>query len=147
MFTHILVPIDGSALSDQAVSAAVRLAKENGAKISFLNVQPEYTFPVMIDLPVSFDISQTEYQASATRRSLEILAAARKHAEDGGVPSDTQPMLHNQPWEAICRAAESLKVDLIMMASHGRRGIDAMLLGSETQKVLTHSKVPVLVYR
>lgn len=147
MFTHILVPTDGSALSNKAVQAAARLAKENQAKITFLNVQPEYTFPVMIDLPVSFDVSQKEYQSSALRRAAEILEHAKKVAAEQEVPCDAQPVLHNQPWEAICRAAKSLHCDLIMMASHGRRGIDAVLLGSETQKVLTHSKVPVLVYR
>ena len=81
MFTHILVPTDGSPLSEKAVHAAVCIAKENDAKITFLNVQPEYTFPVMIDLPVSFDISQTEYQASAMRRANEILDHARREAE------------------------------------------------------------------
>ena len=147
MFSHILVPTDGSPLSHKAVDAAVRLAKENQAKITFLNVQPEYTFPVMIDLPVSFDISQKEYQASATQRSMEILEHAKAVAVGGEVQCDVQSVLHNQPWDAICKAAKALQCDLVMMASHGRRGFDAVLLGSETQKVLTHSKVPVLVYR
>lgn len=147
MFTHILVPTDGSPLSNKAVEAAVKLAKENSAKITFLNVQPEYTFPVMIDLPVSFDISQTEYQSSAMKRATQILDAARQQAAAGNVTCDAQPVLNNQPWDAICKAANSLKCDLVMMASHGRRGFDAVLIGSETQKVLTHSKVPVLVYR
>lgn len=147
MFSHILVPTDGSPLSNKAVTAAVRLAKENSAKITFLNVQPEYTFPVMIDLPVSFDISQKEYQASATRRSMEILEHAKQAAGEAQVQADVQSVLYNQPWEAICKAAKTLGCDLVMMASHGRRGFDAVLLGSETQKVLTHTKVPVLVYR
>lgn len=147
MFNHILVPTDGSPLSEKAVNAAVRLAKENEAKITFLNIQPEYTFPVMIDLPVSFDISQKEYQSSATRRSMEILEQAKKLAAENQVHADVQSVLYNQPWEAICNAAKALHCDLVMMASHGRRGFDAVLLGSETQKVLTHSKVPVLVYR
>lgn len=147
MFTHILVPTDGSALSDKAVRAAVQMARENQAKITFLNVQPEYTFPVMVDLPVSFDISQSDYQASALRRAKQILDRAREEAGGAQLQCDAQPVLDNQPWAAICKAAESLKCDLIMMASHGRRGIDAVLLGSETQKVLTHSTVPVLVYR
>ena len=147
MFTHILVPTDGSPLSEKAVHAAVCLAKENDAKLTFLNVQPEYTFPVMIDLPVSFDISQTEYQAGAMKRAREILDQARREAVESKVPHDLQPVLNNQPWDAICKAADTLKCDLVMMASHGRSGLDALLLGSETQKVLTHSKVPVLVYR
>lgn len=147
MFTHILVPTDGSQLSTRAVAAAVQLARENGAKLTFLNVQPEYTFPVMVDLPVSFDISQTEYQASATERAKQILEQARQEADKAGVTCDVQMMLHNQPWQAICQASRSLGCDLIMMASHGRRGFEAVLLGSETQRVLTHSKVPVLVYR
>lgn len=147
MFTHILVPTDGSQLSTKAVAAAVQLARENGAKLTFLNVQPEYTFPVMVDLPVSFDISQTEYQASATERAKQILEQARQEADRAGVTSDVQMVLHNQPWQAICQASRSLGCDLIMMASHGRRGFEAVLLGSETQRVLTHSKVPVLVYR
>ena len=147
MFTHVLVPTDGSPLSNKAVEAAVKLAKENSAKITFLNVQPEYSFPVMIDLPVSFDVSQTDYQASAVKRANQVLDAARQQAAAAQLVCDTQPVLNNQPWDAICKAAESLRCDLIMMASHGRRGFDAVLLGSETQKVLTHSKVPVLVYR
>lgn len=147
MFKHILVPTDGSALSDRAVAAAVQLAREHSARITFLNVQPEYTFPVMIDLPVSFDYSQSEYQDSALKRAAQVLDGARAQAEAAGVPCDAQPELANQPWDAICRAADALGCDLVMMASHGRRGFDAVLLGSETQRVLTHTKVPVLVYR
>ena len=147
MFTHILVPTDGSQLSSRAIAAAVQLARENDAKLTFLNVQPEYSFPVMVDLPVSFDISQTEYQAGATERAKQILEQARQEANRAGVTCDVQMVLHNQPWQAICQASRSLGCDLIMMASHGRRGFEAVLLGSETQRVLTHSKVAVLVYR
>ena len=147
MFTHILVPTDGSQRSTKAAAAAVQLAREHDAKITFLNVQPEYTFPVMVDLPVSFDLSQTEYQASATERARQILDEARQLAERADVRCDVQMMLHNQPWQAICQATRTLGCDLVMMASHGRRGLEAVLLGSETQRVLTHSTTPVLVYR
>ena len=147
MFTHILVPTDGSQRSTKAAAAAVQLAREHDAKITFLNVQPEYTFPVMVDLPVSFDLSQTEYQASATERARQILDEARRLAERADVRCDVQMMLHNQPWQAICQATRTLGCDLVMMASHGRRGLEAVLLGSETQRVLTHSTTPVLVYR
>lgn len=147
MFKHILVPTDGSPLSQEAVNKAVSFAKEIGAKITFFYSKPE--FPViyygegaMVDptTPEKFD-EMAEAQAT------EILGAAEAIALNSGVQCAKLAATSDVPYEAIIEAANSADCDLIFMASHGRRGISGLLLGSETNKVLTHSTIPVLVYR
>ena len=121
MFRKILVPTDGSELSGNAVAAAIKLAEENGASLLALTIQPIYRPPMVAEV------------------------AAR--AKTAGVPCTTRVQFDASTWEAIIREAREEGCDLIFMASHGRRGMAGLLLGSETQKVLTHCKIPVLVYR
>lgn len=149
MYKHILVPTDGSPLSMKAVRAAAKLAGALHARLTALYVTAPFAPPASYDgylfpvLPV--DYSAAEYRRSVKASAAKILARTAKAA--GRVKCATATVEHVNPWQAIIGTARSKRCDLIVMASHGRRGISGLLLGSETQKVLTHSKVPVLVCR
>jgi nucleotide-binding universal stress UspA family protein len=151
MFRHLLVPTDGSDLSDGTIRQAVSLARQVGAAITFfhalespaLSPHPSiYGDPILLDPAVVEQFSQAE-QAYAT----SLLEQARALGEAAGVVCDTALSGHPVIHEAITEAARQHGCDLIFMASHGRRGLSGLLLGSETQRVLTHSALPVLVYR
>ena len=145
MFKHLLVPTDGSALSEAAIQMAVTLATESGARVTGLHVTPEYHV-----LAYGTEmIADTEDQViQVTRQHAEnYLLAVTKAATQAGVECDTVTRNHAHPYEAIIRVAAQRNCDLIVMASHGRGGMRALLLGSETQKVLTHCQIPVLVVR
>lgn len=147
MFKHLLVPTDGSALSQETVLSAVQFAAETGARITFLYVRPDY--------PVSYfgegalvDPTTPESFADMTGKVAdEILERSAAAAKAKGVPSAGRSLVNDLPYEGIIETATTEGCDLIFMASHGRRGLVGLLLGSETQKVLTHSTIPVLVYR
>ncbi len=150
MYTNILVPTDGSKLSEKAVAHAVKFAQATGAKLTALYVMPEfhmrptsgYNLPdsMLAPLRESFDKDTRE-------KSQKIIDQACSKASAGGVACTGVLVSSESPFDAIIKQAAKSKSDLILMASHGRRGLDAILLGSETQKVLTHSKIPVLVVR
>jgi nucleotide-binding universal stress UspA family protein len=145
MFKHILLPTDGSQLSEAAVEKGIDFAKSIQAKVTGLCVVPkEYPSYYDGEIPGGFkDKAAAECKANAKVH----LAALAKVAQGAGVACDVVIETTDQPYEAIINVAERKGCDLIMMASHGRRGVGALLIGSETQKVLTHSKIPVLVYR
>ena len=146
MFKHILVPTDGSQLSQNAVRNAVAFAKENGARITALYAKPEF-HPYFVE---GLSIDEKIWQKTADlaeKDAREILGFVEKTCQDAGVSCKTETPQSLIPHEAIIEAATRNACDLIFMASHGRRGLSALLLGSETTKVLTHSKIPVLVYR
>jgi nucleotide-binding universal stress UspA family protein len=149
MFKHILVPTDGSALSLKAVKAAAALAKFHKAKITAIHVIAPYSPPTggdgIIYYPESF--SPLEYKKAMEKHAQKALAKVAAAAAAAKVPCVTVSVTHDQPWEAIVENARKRKCDLIVMASHGRRGLAGLLLGSETSKVLTHSRTPVLVCR
>jgi nucleotide-binding universal stress UspA family protein len=147
MFRRILVPTDGSELSTQSLKAAIKLAEENGAALVVLNVQPVYRPPVVAEVPVADVYSQEEYESGALQVADKVLADAAALAAAASVPCKTVGQLDASPYEAIIRVARDEGCDLIFMASHGRRGMAGLILGSETQKVLTHCKIPVLVHR
>lgn len=147
MFKHILVPTDGSELSDDTVEKAVMFAKEIGAKITFFcGIEP---FPsVYYGLGAVFDAHLvTNFHEIQQKAAETILEAAAKVGAKHGIGCTTAMLSSAEPYEAIIKAAQDGGCDLIFMASHGRKGMEAVILGSETQKVLTHSKIPVLVYR
>lgn len=147
MFRHLLVPTDGSPLSQEAVSRAISFAKEAGARITFFcAVQPA---PKMYyGMGAIFDTHTfATYRENMVGAANEILDAAEKCAAEAGVPCGKTLLVSEEPYEAIIEAAHHNQCDLIFMASHGRRGISGLLLGSETQKVLTHTTIPVLVHR
>ena len=145
MFTHILLPTDGSNLSQAAIQKGVQLAKSIKAKITGISVVPEQKYYLY-----KTDINVQEKDERAKHHKLQAnrnLAFLEKAAKEAGVPCETLCEIGDHPYETIIKVAEKRGCDLIMMASHGRRGLKGLLLGSETQKVLTHSLIPVLVHR
>jgi nucleotide-binding universal stress UspA family protein len=148
MFKHILLPTDGSKLSDRAVQRGLELAKELGARATSVHVIPE--FRMMADesfvLPTSADLKR-RYDKEAKSRAEKMLAKIGERAKAAGVKHDSVTVTGDVAFEHIIDTAKKCKCDLIVMASHGRRGLSGLLLGSETAKVLTHSKIPVLVVR
>jgi len=145
MFRHLLIPTDGSDLSRKAVLYGVQLAKECGAKVTALTLAEPYRVASMDAILVS--IGEDEYEEESRRAAEQALDQVRVAAEAAGVACETIREVHDQPYRAIIDVAHAQGCDLIVMASHGRRGMSALLLGSETNKVLTHSTIPVLVYR
>lgn len=147
MFKHILVPTDGSELSNDTVRRAVTFARETGAKISFFFSKPDYPMAFYGEGALIDPTTPEKFAEMAEAQAREILGAAEQQAQAAGVACSSCSVVSDIPYEAIIEAAASRACDLIFMASHGRRGLSGLLLGSETQKVLTHSKIPVLVYR
>ena len=145
MFKHILLPTDGSKLSEKSVKQGVKIAKAVNAKITALHVVPE--FHVFTYQAEMLEASRAEYESDAAARAKAYLDFVKKVASGSDVKCDTVHVSSDQPFKEIIATAQKKGCDLILMASHGRRGIEGFLLGSETQKVLTHSRVPVLVYR
>lgn len=145
MLRHILVATDGSPLSTHAVRKAVALASKLGARMTALHVmQP---FRVVTFAPEMLEDTETEYLEHARSQAEAILTDVTETARAADVPCDVVTLTHEHPYEAIISTAQAKDCDMIAMASHGRRGIKATIIGSETQKVLTHSKLPVLVFR
>jgi len=147
MYAHLLVPTDGSKLSDKAVAQAIALAKATRARITIFHAiinlpQAVYAEGVSVQM-----MAQGDFLKSAKAASANLLERAAKKARAAGVEAATAQAVTDTPWEAILAAAKKAKADTIVMASHGRRGLAGLLLGSETTKVLTHSKLPVLVVR
>lgn len=147
MFKHILVPTDGSQLSSDTAKRAVAFAKESGAKITFFFAKPDYPVAFYGEGALIDPTTPDKFAEMAEQQAKEILSAQQAAAQAEGVACATASAVSDIPYEAIIAAAEQAGADLIFMASHGRKGISGLLLGSETQKVLTHSKIPVLVYR
>jgi nucleotide-binding universal stress UspA family protein len=145
MFKHILIPTDGTPLSEMAVRMGIDLAKRLGATATVFTASPD--FQVFESESSSVTLSRETHAAEAERRANAVLAKGQKYAQDNGVQCDAVHVISDQPFEAIIAAVEKSQCDLVVMASHGRKGMAGVLLGSETTKVLTHSKVPVLVCR
>ncbi|OFZ89810.1 MAG: hypothetical protein A2W21_02995 [Betaproteobacteria bacterium RBG_16_66_20] len=148
MYKHILVSTDGSKLSGKAIRTAVKLADATGAKVTGVYVIAPFIAPAygegVMYMPA---VSPARYKQITEREARKALAAVEIEARTGGVQYATTMLTADNPWEGIIRAAKAKRADLIVMASHGRRGLAGLVLGSETTKVLTHSKVPVLVCR
>lgn len=146
MFKHILIPTDGSGQSQRAVRTGIELAKLHQARITGIHVIPDYH--LLIAYEGAFDpVTEERIEEEAKSRAESYLAFIRKAAEEAGIPCDTVCETSDHPHDAILKTAEARGCDLILMTSHGRKGLAAVLLGSETRKVLTHTKVPVLVVR
>ena len=145
MFKHILIPTDGSDLSRKALLYGVQLAKESKAKVTALTIRAPYMISA-VDAYVVVN-TQEEFEESAREFADRALEQAKMAGEAAGVSVETVQEVHDQPFRAIIDCALANRCDLIVMASHGRRGVSALLIGSETTKVLTHSTIPVLVYR
>jgi nucleotide-binding universal stress UspA family protein len=149
MYKHILVPTDGSPLSLKAVKAATELAYTMKARVTALHVMPRFSPPMMEEAAAAYVnvYSEAEFRKSSEKHAAKVLAKAKGAFESRKIRCDTAAVTGASPWETIIAAAKGRKCDLIVMASHGRRGLAGVLLGSETTKVLTHSKTPVLVCR
>ena len=147
MFKHILVPTDGSALSTDTVKKAVDFAREIGAKVTFFYAKPDYPVAFYGEGALIDPTTPEKFAEMADKQARDILDASSALARAAGVACAANAATSDMPYQAIIDAAAASGCDLIFMASHGRRGLSGLLLGSETQKVLTHSKVPVLVYR
>lgn len=147
MFTNILVPTDGSALSRKAIRRAVQLAKEQKARVTGFYVGPAWNPNVYADhMPADF-VPPDRHAANVKKIADRYLGVVKKAASAAGVPCSCAYASGEFPYLEIVKAAHRNRCDLILMASHGRRGISRLLLGSETSKVLAHSTVPVLVCR
>ena len=145
MFKHILVPTDGSVLSRNAAKRAVALAKATGARITGFHVTPSYRLEVYTDyLPRDF-MFPPQHAAKAKKVAQRHLNVVRKLAETAGVKFDGEYALSDFPADAIVKAAKKFRCDGIVMGSHGRSGLSRLLLGSQTQKVLAASGIPVVV--
>jgi nucleotide-binding universal stress UspA family protein len=147
MFKRILVPTDGSEFSQETIRRAVTLAREAGASICAFYAKPQYPRSYYSE-GVVFDSSPPgRFEELAEQEGQEIVGFVEGLCRQAGVPCSNLIVASEVVYKAIIEAATQNDCDLIFMASHGRRGLSALVLGSETQKVLTHSKIPVLVYR
>ncbi len=148
MYKHILVATDGSKLAAKGVKSGVRLAKSLGAKLTAVYVIPPYVPPVYGEAAIYIpEVTPKRYKELAEKEAKKALAVAEIEAETAGVACRIASPTADQAWQGIVRTASAKKCDLIVMTSHGRGGLTGLILGSETTKVLAHSKVPVLVCR
>jgi nucleotide-binding universal stress UspA family protein len=147
MFKKILLPTDGSPVSRKAVRQGVAFAKSVGAKVVGFFSPEDYRALMYSEYVPPSLMSEAEFQAQAEKTAQKHLAFVEKTAKAEGVPYEGFYLARTAPWEAIIAAAKKKRCDLIFMGSHGRSGLAGLVLGSQTTKVLTHSKVPVLVTR
>jgi nucleotide-binding universal stress UspA family protein len=148
MYSHILVCTDGTKLSQKAIRTAARLARSLGARLTGAYVGAPYVAPIYSEgMIYAANTTRAQYQKAVERAGRKALESVTAAAQGAGVKAATLLLTANTPWQGILKAAQSKRCDLIVMSSHGRRGLAGLLLGSETVKVLTHSKVPVLVCR
>ncbi|MBU0602258.1 MAG: universal stress protein [Gammaproteobacteria bacterium] len=150
MFRHVLVPIDGSELSKAAITHAICFAKDVSGHITFLFVMKDYEVSMLHseEDDESYDpIAPNDFTDAMRTHADRILQSARAEADAAGVKVDCLAVTNKEPHKAIIDVGLSKKADVIFMASHSRRGLANLLLGSVTQKVLSNSKIPVLVYR
>lgn len=146
MFKNILIPTDGSEQSQRAIRTGIELAKVHQSKITGIHVIPDYH--LLIAYEGAFDpVTEERIEEEAKARAEGYLSFMKNAANEAGIPCDTVCETSDHPYDAILKTAETKGCDLILMTSHGRKGLAAVLLGSETRKVLTHAKVPVLVVR
>ena len=147
MYKHILIPTDGSKLSEKAIEAGIEFARFIHARVTGFTAVPEYQTPSEAELISRHGMSMAEYERDAKKQAESVLQPIADRARAAGVDYDADFAQCDRPHEAIIRAAQAHGCDLIFMASHGRRGLSALVHGSETQGVLTHSTIPTLVYR
>jgi len=145
MFKHLLLAVDGSPLAESAFRKAIALAHEMNARATVVRVCPNYhVLTYQVEMLTD---TRAQYVKAAWEEATRYLNGLAREASAAGVDCQTAYSVNDHPYEAIIKTAEDKDCDLIVMASHGRRGVQGLLIGSETLKVLTHSKIPVLVYR
>lgn len=144
MFKHILVPVDGSSTALLAMDKAVQLARAFNGRITVIHVIDPYPF---VGIGADFAFGQAEYLTAAKASATNALTTAAETAAAAGVACTQRTIEGQSVFEGILEAATGVDVDLIIMGSHGRSGLEKLLLGSETQRVLSHTTLPVLVVR
>ena len=144
MYKRILVPTDGSEITTRSIAAGVGLAKALGAEIDTICVKEPFPYGAVAEMQPTPPQEFFDAQERIATRHVGAVAQACAKAD---VPCEALTVEALHPWEAIIDHAKRTECDLLVMASHGRRGVSALLLGSETQKVLTHTKIPVLIVR
>jgi nucleotide-binding universal stress UspA family protein len=147
MYTHILIPTDGSPVAEKAVTAGIAFAREAGAKVTFFTAVPEYQVPNEGSVMARQVISLAEHARRSEIAANGILAPAADKARAANLEFRTHYGQCNRPWEAIVEAAKVYGCDAIIMGSHGRTGLSRLIHGSQTIDVLTHSDLPTLVVR
>ena len=147
MFKHILIPTDGSDLSKKAVKKGIEFAKKIKARITTVHVVPEFKVAADESFVSLTPAAKKRFEEESRNRAEKMLSTIVQQAKAAGVRCSAVAEANDLPYQQIIATAKSKKCDLILMASHGRRGIASVLLGSETAKVLTHSTIPVLVVR
>ena len=144
MYRSILIPTDGTEITGKAVASAIELARALGARLSTITVKEPFPYSAISEMqPIPPQEFYDAQERIALNRVKEVVAAADK----AGLECQAFTVEAPHPWEAIVDHAKSQSCDLIVMASHGRRGVSALLLGSETTRVLVHCEVPVLVVK
>ena len=144
MFQRILVPTDGSEITQKAVDTTIALAKSINARVYTISVKEPFPYSAISEMQPT---PPQEFFDAQERIASKRVQAVREACATAGVTCEAHTIEALHPWEAIIEHARTMECDLVVMASHGRRGVTALLLGSETQKVLTHSKIPVLIVR
>ena len=144
MFKHILVPVDGSSTARQAIDKALAIAEAFKSTVTLVYVIDPYAFTGMGN---DFSYGQAEYLEAATREGHDAIAAARQVFEAQGIPVNGSVVEGSAIYQAILDTAESIDADLVVMGSHGRRGLEKLVLGSVTAQVLSHAHLCVLVVR
>ena len=146
MYRKILLPTNGSTLCRSAVQRGLEMAKILGASVVGFHAIPATSYLIYTEAGPS-DVLAEQFERDAMARGQKLVDEVEAQARAAGVACDSLLLTNDHPWEAIIEAAATKGCDLIFMASHGRRGLSALLLGSETARVLTHTTIPVLVYR
>ena len=144
MFKHILIPVDGSPTSMQAVAKAAGLAKAFGSALTAIYVIDPYPFT---GVGTDFAYGQAQYLEAATAEANEAIKSARETLEAAGLAVQTRVVESHTAWRGILETATAIGADLVVMGSHGRRGLEKLVLGSVAQRVLAHATLPVLVVR
>lgn len=144
MFKHILLPTDGSPLSESAMHKTLEFAKSIGAKVTAFHVVPQY-HKFSLRGAAQAD-TEENFSKQNDDRARDVLAVVEQASRERQVVCEMAYATSDHPYEEIINFAREKNCDLIAMASHGRRGLQSLLLGSETHKVLTHSKIPVLIF-
>jgi nucleotide-binding universal stress UspA family protein len=147
MYTHILIPTDGSPIAEKAVVAGIQFARDVGAKVTFFTAVPEYDLPGEGEALAGRVVSLAEHARRSEKMANGILAPAADKARAAQLEFRTHYAQGNRPWEAIVDAAKIHGCDAIIMASHGRTGLSRLVHGSQTIDVLTHTDIPTLVVR
>ena len=145
MYQHVLLPTDGSALSERAARDGVRFAKSLGAQLTVLHITP-VAYPFELHEYSAAD-RNVEFEELWKKRAARALEPIERMAHDAGVACTAVHRVAGSASEVIINVTEERGCDVVFMASHGRRGVSALLIGSETNKVLTHSSIPVIVWR